>query len=118
MAEEIKIDEEFSLLFPDVTVETLTADEDFNLFAEGKLGASSLSDVYKKYGELTERIRKREKEAAAAMLANRLSSVGALSNANPPEEVFFTREQVKAMSKSEISRNYEKIRKSQEKWKA
>jgi hypothetical protein len=114
---EIKIDEEFSLLYPEITEESLLADEDFSIFAEGKLDSSSLSNVYKKYGELTERIRKREKEAAAAILANRLSSVGSLSNANPPEDTFFTREQVKAMSKSEIARNYEKIRKSQEKWK-
>ena len=116
MAEVIKIDEEFSLAYPDITEESLLADEDFTLFAEGKLNGASLSDVYRKYGELTERIRKREKEAAAALLANRLSSVGALSNANPPEEIFFTREQVKAMSRSEISKNYEKIRKSQERW--
>jgi len=118
MADFIKIDEEFSLLYPSVTAEALSADEDFLLFAEGRLdNGNSLSSVYKKYEELTERIRSREKKRAAELLANRLSSVGALSNANPPESTFFTREQVKAMSRAEISKNYEKIRKSQEKWK-
>ena len=117
MANSIKIDEEFSLLYPHITEDVLNGDEDFSLFSEGRLEGCSLASVYKKYEELTSRIRNREKEKAAELLANRLSSVGALSNANPPEETFFTREQVRAMSKGEIAKNYEKIRKSQEKWK-
>ena len=81
-----------------------------------RLSAEELSEVYRGYLDLTERIRKREMEKAADILAKKLSSVGALNNSNPPENTYFTREQVKGMSRAEIKANYEKIRKSQEKW--
>lgn len=108
--------EEFTLLYPDKDPQELLSNEDFTLFAEGKLDKEPLASVYKKYTSLTERIIGREKEKFADILANKLSAVGSLANANPGEDVFFTREQVKNMSRAEISKNYEKIRKSQEKW--
>ncbi|MBQ8343811.1 MAG: hypothetical protein IJV68_02035 [Clostridia bacterium] len=109
-------DSDFALLYPDVNKEELLANEEFNLFAGSRLSAEELSEVYRGYLDLTERIRKREMEKAADILAKKLSSVGALNNSNPPENTYFTREQVKGMSRAEIKANYEKIRKSQEKW--
>ena len=108
--------EEFKLLYPEKDPNELLKDEDFLVFADGKLEKEPLSTVYKKYNSLTEKIIVREKEKFADILANKLSAVGSLANANPSEETFFTRDQVKAMSKAEITKNYEKIRKSQEKW--
>ena len=108
--------EEFTLLYPDLDPKELLNDGDFAVFAEGKLDKEPLSSVYKKYTSLTERIIVREKEKFADILANKLSAVGSLANSNPSDETFFTRDQVKAMSKAEITKNYEKIRKSQEKW--
>ena len=117
MAEENKIIEDsFALLYPDVNKDELLKNEEFNLFAGGRLSNEELSSVYKGYLDLTERIRKREMEKAAEILAKRISSVGALNSSNPPENTYFTREQVKSMSREQIRANYEKIRKSQEKW--
>ena len=108
--------EEFKLVYPDKNPNELLNDEDFLVFAEGKLEKEPLSSVYKKYTALTEKIIVREKEKFAEILANKISAVGSLANSNPGEEIFFTREQVKSMSKAEITNNYENIRKSQEKW--
>ena len=111
-----EMNDDFSLLYPDVNRDELLRDEDFSYFAKGKLENEGLSSVYGRYTALLAKIRNEEKERAAALLANRLAAVGAVSSAAPPEEVFFTREQVKAMSAADIRKNYEKIRKSQEKW--
>ena len=109
--------EEFSSFYPDISLKELLESRDFSAFAEGKLEKESVASVYKKYEDFTKRLIDREKEKLAVSLANKLSSVGSLSNANPPEESFYTREQVRSMSRSQIKANYEKIRKSQEKWK-
>jgi len=116
MEEENKAPADFSLLYPNVNRDELLANEEFNLFAGSRLNTEELSSVYKGYLDLTERIRKREMEKAAEILARKLSSVGSLNNSNPPESTYFSREQVKAMSREQIRVNYEKIRKSQEKW--
>ncbi|MBQ9743572.1 MAG: hypothetical protein IJW19_00425 [Clostridia bacterium] len=108
--------EEFASEYPDVNVEELLNDESFSDYAEGRLESTPISTVYKKYETLTKRLAVKEREKLTGALANKLSSVGSLSNSNPSEELFFTKEQVMAMSKREISVNYEKIRKSQEKW--
>ena len=63
MAEENKISEDsFALLYPDVSRDELLKNEEFNLFAGGRLGSEELSTVYKGYLDITERIRKREME--------------------------------------------------------
>ena len=58
-------DSDFALLYPDVNKEELLANEEFNLFAGSRLSAEELSEVYRGYLDLTERIRKREMEKAA-----------------------------------------------------
>ena len=114
--EENKFTDNFEALYPDTSRDELLADEDFGYFASGKLETESLSSVYGKYLSLIDRIRSAEREKVSAIFANRMASVGSLSAAEPPEETFFTREQVRSMSSAEIRKNYEKIRKSQEKW--
>ena len=54
---------------------------------------------------------------AAQKLANKNASPGSLHNINPAESDFFTADQVRAMSPEEVHKNYDKIRKSMEKWK-
>ena len=114
--EDKEIQDSFSLLYPHTSRQEVMKDERFADYARGKLDGEELSSVYGGYLELVEKIRKEEAEKAISALANRLSSVGSLSNSNPSEDIFFSREQVKAMSRDEIRKNYEKIRKSQEKW--
>ena len=106
----------FALLFPDVDKEALLKDEDFSSFAEGKLDTGDIATVYKSYLDLTERIKARERERALSILEAKQSAVGPLSSALPSESAFFTKEEVRSMSKAQIKENYEKIRKSQQKW--
>jgi len=111
-----KINDDFSALYPDVSQDELLADKSFDCFVKGMLEGESLTSVYGRYLSFVGKIKSEERERVSAELANRMASVGSLSAAEPPEEVFFTREQVRSMSAAEIRKNYEKIRKSQEKW--
>lgn len=110
---------EFREKYPDVNVQELFSDEDFLKFGKSALEVVSLSGVYEAYLPIkTERERiKAENEKAAALAANSQVAVGSVTSATPAADTeFFTKEQVLKMSKEEISKNYEKIRKSQEKW--
>lgn len=110
---------EFRAKYPDVNVQELFADEDFLKFGKSALEVVSLSGVYEAYLPIkTERERiKAENEKAAALAANSQVAVGSVTSATPAADTeFFTKEQVLKMSKEEISKNYEKIRKSQARW--
>lgn len=110
---------EFREKYPDVNVQELFADEDFLKFGKSALEVVSLSGVYEAYLPIkTERERiKAENEKAAALAANSQVAVGSVTSATEPaDSEFFTKEQVQKMSPEEVKKNYEKIRKSQEKW--
>ena len=75
-----------------------------------------LKSIYEGFLRFNANAEKYAKASAAQALANSKASPGALSTSGSSEEGFFTREQVKAMSQAEVSRNYEKIRKSMPRW--
>ena len=110
--------EEFNTVYPNVKISDMFQDAEFVAFSEGKLGKMSLALLYSQY--LLDKINKSvkyeaEKDAHSQAVAK--AAVGSLTNAStPPDGEFFTKEQVQKMSKKEIHDNYEKIRKSQEKW--
>lgn len=114
--------EEFSTVYPNVKINDVLQDAEFAAFADGKLGKMSLALVYSQYlldksNKAAMADAKREADKAAHAQAVGAAAVGSLTNANePPDKDFFTKEQVLKMSRKEISDNYEKIRKSQEKW--
>lgn len=111
--------EEFANAHPNVDVNEVLQDGMFMSFAEGKLGKKSLSEVYSQYLPIKEAIAgaKREEDKAAHAKAVAGAAVGSLTNSSaPPEGEFFTKEQVLKMSPKEVHDNYEKIRKSQERW--
>ena len=114
--EESIITDDFSTLYPDVNRDELSNDESFNCFVKGMEEGESVSSVYGRYLSFVEKIKRDERERVSAAFANRMAAVGSLSSEEPPEEIFFTREQVKSMNAAEIRKNYEKIRKSQKKW--
>jgi len=110
---------EFREKYPNVNVQELFADEDFLKFGKNALEMVSLAGVYEAYLPIkTERERiKAENKKAAALVANSQVAVGSVTSAtDPADSEFFTKEQVQKMSPEEIKKNYEKIRKSQEKW--
>jgi hypothetical protein len=53
---------------------------------------------------------------AAQAIANSKSSPGALSGSQTPASDYFTPEQVRAMSKDEVHKNYDKIKASMKTW--
>lgn len=102
--------------FPDVNLEELIKDEHFQVFADGKVGNVPLVDIYRSYTALQKDFENRSEERAAQRLANKKASPGALRNGSTPD-TFYTRDQVRQMSQEEVHANYDKIRKSMEKWK-
>lgn len=103
--------------YPDVNVSELIADPDFREWADGKIGRKPLSDIYRGFIGFKSKFDERAKDIAAQKLANKNASPGALHNTNPVDNDFFTADQVRAMTREEVHKNYDKIRKSMERWK-
>lgn len=119
VAREIK---EFHTSHPDVDPEALFRDKDFLEYADGKLGKKSLSEVYASFTGLKKRLAgesdtKDEEAKQAQAAANAKAGVGSLSSSHKESQDFYTPEQVRAMSREEVRANFEKIKKSMQKWK-
>lgn len=106
----------FSAKYPDVDLNTLIKDEQFQAFAEGKVGVQPLSDIYAGYLKMTSAYEKKARQMARQMVANKKASPGALKTSGTPGG-FYTRDQVKNMSREEVHNNYDKIRESMKYWK-
>lgn len=101
----------FSRSYPNVSRELLSLDTELALYVK-HAGGTSLNEVYKDYKALCDKIELK----IMRTLSNKANAVGSLSSCAPQESGFYTREQVLAMSSEEIKRNFDKIRKSQERW--
>lgn len=116
--------EDFAKKHPDVKLDELIADPGFQDYADGKVGKKPLADIYEGYKKLTGGAAQAKAEAqkaldvAAQRAANKKASVGALSTANGAEDgMYFTEEQVDAMSVAECEKHFDKIQKSMSHWK-
>lgn len=109
--------EAFAVKYPGVDLRDLASDADFMEFAEGKLGEKPLAQIYEGYLGYRDRQEKRAREMAAQMLANKKASPGALASADGGEQDFYSAEEVRRMSPTEVHRNYDKIMTSMKKWK-
>lgn len=109
--------EEFASKYPEVNLEMLIQDKQFQLFAGGKVGTMPLAEIYEGFIEVVSQYEQKAKQHAKQLYANSKSTPGALSSPNAPDSGFFTREQVQKMSQEEVHRNYDKIRASMTKWK-
>ena len=107
---------DFAAKHPEVKLETLADNKHFNKFAEGKIGKMPLSEIYESFLEFASEYEKAAQRQAAQKVANQKASPGSLSSAKPVDNGYFTREQVKAMSKEEVHQNYDKIRESMATW--
>lgn len=101
----------FSRSYPNISRELLTKDTELGLYVK-HAGGDSLTEAYKDYKALCDKIELK----IMRTLSNKASAVGSLNSPSPQESGFYTREQVLAMSSEEIKRNFDKIRKSQERW--
>ena len=113
---------EFREKFPDVNMTELLRDEDFAEYAEGKLGKKSISEVYGAYLSHVERLSGKrtdsgEERKQAQAAANQKASVGSLKSSHKESQDYYTPDQVRAMSRAEIKKNFEVIKESMKKWK-
>lgn len=59
-------------------LQELTKDEDFNLFANGKIGKTPLSQIYEDYKKLISKYEKKSVETAKQIVANNTTTPGAI----------------------------------------
>lgn len=59
-------------------LQELTKDEDFKLFANGKIGQVSLSNIYEDYLKFTSKYKKESIETAKKIVANNIATPGAI----------------------------------------
>lgn len=75
---------DFSEKYPDVNINDLMADDQFNLFADGKLGVKPLASVYESYLKFTgyyqSKVDKEATNKAAKKVARMQASMGTLEN--------------------------------------
>ena len=107
----------FTTKHPDVDIQNLISNEQFQKFANGRVGNQPLSDIYEDFLDFASEYEKKAKQMAKQTLANKKASPGSLSSTNPTDSGYYTREQVQAMSKEEVHKNYDKIRASMSRWK-
>lgn len=98
---------EFSALFPDVTLDSVSESVWENVKRGVPLAAAYA--LYDRKNHLAER------EAALANERNRAASAGSVGGA--PTEEFYSPAEVRAMSREEVSANFDKITASMKKWK-
>lgn len=107
--------DKFKTIYPNISKSSLLSDGSFQLFA-GRKPCSDLSELYSAFCQLTQAIEQGAIIKYLAAESSKRSSVGALSSSGASDGGFFTKEQVQRMSKEEISRNFKKIRESQQHW--
>ncbi|MBQ3589372.1 MAG: hypothetical protein II980_02875 [Clostridia bacterium] len=107
--------EEFSRRFPNISRDSLNNNKNLEIFASGKENQPLLR-IFTDFSALIASLEAEALAKARHELSLENASVGALSGAFNPSEPYFTKEQVQRMTKSEISRNFEAIRKSQARW--
>ena len=109
--------DDFVSKHPDVNVDNLINDRQFQKFASGKVGIVSLSQIYEDFTDFVYEYDKKAKQMAKQAVANHNSSPGSLRSANYNGDGYFTREQVQKMSQKEVHQNYDRIRASMARWK-
>ena len=108
---------DFKTKHPEVNLEELGKDEAFKSYAENLVGKKPMSEIYEHYQEIVSRVKQEQSEMQARQVANAKATPGSLSSPDKDNEVLFTREEVKKMSQEEVHKNWDKILKSQKKWK-
>lgn len=108
--------EAFSRLFPGVSKENVENDRIFKLFREINTSAKPFCELYSDYLSLYSAISKEISVKNNILFKAQQASPGSLCSSESYDDGFFTKDQVLRMSKEQIAKNYEKIRKSQQKW--
>lgn len=107
--------EDFALIYPNISKKSLLESENLKIFAEGK-ESKPISVTYAKYRKFVDSIASEAVLQEKSRQANNNSATGPLASNQNTNAPYFTREQVKNMTPSEVKKNYEIIRKSQANW--
>ena len=105
----------FERLFPGVLRENVEKEETFKLFSRFAPKNTPFVSIYSDYLALVDKISDSAIKKYLVSEENKRSSAGSLASGSNQSE-FYSREQVLKMSREQIAKNYDKIRKSQEKW--
>ena len=106
----------FQRLFPGISAEKVLNDSNFKVFAEGKDKKANFCETYSNYAEFVRKIAEEAVFRAKVAQSNKQASPGALGSAESNNNSYFTKEQVKKMTRDQIAQNYNIIRQSQQKW--
>lgn len=110
--------EDFKARFPDVDLQEVAKDTDFDEFCKGRFGNIALADLYSQFTSLKERLSgqalKAKKTAEVSQIAKSKAAVGSLASTDVGDGNYYTADQLNKMSKSEIARNWDKVEKSYE----
>lgn len=106
---------EFTEAYPNVDVGKLfNEDKEFEEFAKDLVGNVPLKTIYDKYLKIQSKTQKAVEDNEDMSKARRASSPGTASSGGDTNEEFYTLEQLKKMSQSEINKNFKKVEKSYE----
>jgi hypothetical protein len=107
---------DFENKYPDVDITKLDEDQRFLKFAKGKIGVYPLAEIYtdfvELFGELESTVKTELKNKLQRQQAYSQASVKINSASSEP--TYYSMDQLRKMSKEEISKNYEKVMKSYE----
>ena len=104
--------EDFVKMYPDVSLEELANNEDFELFSEGKLGHVPLAKIYESFLKFQSKYNKKIDQEARKKIAKSKSSPGSTKSDDSDNGKYYTLEQLSKMSDKEIEANWEKVEKS------
>ena len=85
-------------------LQELSKDDDFNLFASGKIGKVPLANIYEDYQKLISKYQKKSVETAKQIVANNNTTPGAIQETEPQELNWDT------MSKEQFAKYLEKAK--------
>lgn len=114
--------EDFQAAYPDVKLQDLANDTDFDTFCDGKLGNKPLKDIYASYLAFRAKLmgdgEEKAKQKAISQKAKGNASVGSLANTGgDSNDGLYSLEEIRKMSQDEIEANFEKVQKSMAKYK-
>lgn len=107
---------DFETKYPDIEINKLDGDKRFIKFAKGKIGTIPLSEIYSDFVELVGEFETTAEQKAESKLQRQqaYSKSSVKINSTSTEPAYYSMEQIKKMSREEISKNYDKVMKSYE----
>ena len=108
--------DDFKKRFPDVNLTELQNSKNFQDFLTILTKNPTLSQVYACFNSISQQAEENSQKRMLQALANASVGVGSLSSQQASGDIYFTKEQVKSMSREQIRQNFDKIRQSQAKW--